>query len=158
NDAVTKEKNSDKKDQLIELRDNAEADRDLAQDEVEDAKEDFRRSGGDLDERLQEAQQQHKQSQQNAQALPASPAAPPDQFGLIHQYQQWMTLHAMQMDLWRAKQEAEETAARLTVQHNLLDAQLEAEKEKQPELSGHAKKGKAAGPSTTEAPQSSDDI
>ena len=158
NDAVAKEKNSDKKDQLIELRDNAEADRDLAQDEVDDAKEDFRRAGGDLDERLQEAQQQHKQSQQNAQALPASPATPPDQFGMIHQYQQWMTLHAMQMDLWRAKQQAEETAVRLTAQHNVLDAQLEAEKEKQPELSGHAKKSKTTGPTTANAPESSDDI
>lgn len=150
NAAVNKEKNQDKKDNLIELRDDAEADRDLAQDEVDDARGDFQRSGGDLDQRLQDAQQQHKQSVQNAQALPATSPAPPEQLGLLHRYQQWTALHATQMQLWQAKQNAENAAAILTVQHNQLDAQLEAEKEKTPELSGHAKKKAAA---QTAAPQ-----
>ena len=142
NDAVNKEKNPDKKDDFIELRDDAEADRDLAQDELDDAKGDFERAGGDLDQRLQDAQQQHKQSQQSAQAPPANPSAPPAQFGLIHQYQRWMALHTTQMQLWRAKQGADNAATNLTAQHNQLDAQLEAEKEKTPELSGHATKKK----------------
>ena len=144
NDAVAKEKNPDKKDDLTELRDDAEADRDLAQDELDDAKEDFQRAGGDLDQRLQDAQQQHKQALQSTQALPVNPPAPPAQFGLIHQYKSWMALHSTQMQLWRAKQDADNAAASLTAKHNQLDAQLETEKEKTPELSGHAKKKKAA--------------
>ena len=144
NDAVAKEKNPDKKDDLIELRDDAEADRDLAQDELDDAKGDFQRAGGDLDQRLQDAQQQHKQALQSTQALPANPPAPPVQFGLIHQYKSWMALHGTQMQLWRAKQDADNAAVSLTAKHHKLDAQLEAENENTPELSGHAKKKKTA--------------
>src|SRR5215471_4312020 len=160
NDAVNKEKNPDKKDNLIELRDDAEADRDLAQDELDDAREDFQRAGGDLDQRLQDAQQQHKQSQQGVQPLPANPAAPQEQFGLIHQYGRWMALHGMQMQLWRAKQYADNAIATLTSQHNALEAQLEAEKEKTPELSSHVKKNKAAPEAGTQAasPQNTDNL
>jgi len=160
NDAVAKEKNPDKKDNLIELRDDAEADRDLAQDEVDDAKGDFQRAGGDLDQRLQESQQQHKQSQQGAQLLPANPVAPPEQFGLIHQYGRWMALHGTQMQLWRAKQYADNAIVTLTAQHNALEAQLEAEKEKTPELSSHVKKNKAAPQAGTPAvsPQNTDNL
>ena len=165
NDAVNKEKNPDKKDNLIELRDDAEADRDLAQDELDDAREDFQRAGGDLDQRLQDAQQQHKQSVQNAQTQPTNSPTPPPQFGLIHEYQRWAGLHSTQMQLWRAKQDADNMAASLTATHNQLDAQLESEKEKTPELSGHAKKkkaipqsGSADQPNTTTAQTNTQDI
>src|SRR5262249_18491812 len=104
------------------------------------------------------AQQQHNQAQQNAQAVPASPAAPPDQFGLIHQYQRWMTLHATQMQLWRAKQDADKAITTLTAQHNLLDAQLEAEKQKAQELSSRAKKTITTGQTEAGASKNSEDI
>jgi small-conductance mechanosensitive channel len=148
-DALEKTKEPTKKEKLQAQLDDVEADRDLANDEVNDAQEDFRREGGDLEERIQEAKKQHQESQ-HAQQIPGSIAPPEEKFGLIHRYEQWSALHGMQLDLWRAKGNAEGTAAVLTLQHEALDKKLEAEKEKSPELAHHAKNKKNT-PSSTPA-------
>ncbi len=134
---LAKVKDDDKKDKLQEQYDNKEADRDLASDEVEDAQEDFSRAGGDMQERLQEAQKQHRDAQQK---VPVATAAASEQHGLIQSYRQWSVLHTMQLQLWSAKSDAESRAANLSVLHNTLDAKLETEKEKAPELAHHTKK------------------
>ena len=142
-ETIAKTKDPDKKENLQEQLDGVEADRDLASDEADDAQEDFRRAGGDLAGRIQEAQKQHEEVQHGKPAIPETFAEIPQQFGLIHLYEQWSNLHTTQLGLWRAKQDAESTAAALSQKHNALEAKLEAEKEKTPELAHHATKKKS---------------
>jgi small-conductance mechanosensitive channel len=143
-DVVAKMKDSDKKEKLQEQLDGLEADRDLAQDEIDDAQQDFRREGGDLENRIQDAEKQHKDTQSSGPAVPEHASAPPEQFGLLHRYQRWSALHATQLQLWDAKQDAANAVAVLTLRHNALEANLEAEKEKSPELAHHARQKKTA--------------
>ena len=112
----------------------------MAEDEADDAQEDFNREGGDLAQRIQDAQKQHKDAQHNGPVSAAAPSASAEQFGLIHRYQQWSQLHGTQLQMWRAKQDAENSVATLTEKHNALEAKLEGEKEKSSDLAHHAKK------------------
>jgi len=138
-DIVAKTKDEEKKEKLQERLDGVEADRDLAVDEVDDALEDFRRGGGDLANRIQEEKKQHEEDLKSASPVPDTVAVPAGQFGLIHRYQRWSQLHDTQLQLWRAKQDAENAVATLTEKHNALETKLEAEKEKSSDLAHHAK-------------------
>jgi len=139
---IAKTKNEDRKEKLQEQLDAVGADRDLASDEADDAQEDFRREGGDLAARIQEAQKEHEEVQHGTPAIPQTLAGAPPQFGLIHLYQQWNKLHGLQLQLWRAKQDAENVAVALMLKHNALDAALEKEKAAAPELAHHSKQGR----------------
>ncbi len=147
NEAIAKTKDSDKKENLQEQLDVIQADRDLASDEADEAQEDFRREGGDLADLIQEAKKQHEELQHTKAGVPVISGQAPQQFGLIHLYQEWSKLHTIQLALWRAKQDAENTAATLSQKHNVLEATLESEKEKSPELVHHVAKKKSAGAS-----------
>ena len=121
----------------------AQADMELDQDEVDDAKEDFIRAGGDLTDRIQALKKEHEESiHASASVLPAGPE-PAEQLGLIHRASQWRTLHEKQLQLWQAKSAAEASATRLSAEHEALDAQIDAAKANLPELSHHAKKNKS---------------
>ena len=119
----------------------AQADLELDQDEVDDANGDLIRSGGDLTDRIEALRKEHEDTTHGTPSA-ASGAAPPDQAGLIHQLQQWNSLHQVQLQLWQAKQRTEAAMARLTAMHNALDKEIDAVKESLPELSHHAKKDK----------------
>jgi small-conductance mechanosensitive channel len=140
---VAKTKDPGKKEKLQEQLDGVEADRDLAADEADDAQEDFRREGGDLEARIQDEKKQHEADQHTGSAPPGHAVVSPEQFGLLHRYQQWNQLHNTQLQLWRAKQDAENAVASLTERHNALESKLEAEKEKSSDLAHHAKKKNA---------------
>jgi DNA repair exonuclease SbcCD ATPase subunit len=130
---IAKTKDAEKNEKLQEQLDALEADRDLASDEVDDAQQDFRRAGGDLENRLQEAQKEHKAAQQGSRAVPVAATAPPEQFGLIHRYEQWSALHAIQLQLWKAKQDAESAVNALSAQHNALEATITRTRPPHPE-------------------------
>ena len=120
-----------------------QADMELDQDEVDDAKEDFIRAGGDLTDRIQALKKEHEESTHgNAAALPAGPEQP-EQLGLIHRAAQWRTLHQKQLQLWQAKSAAESVATQLSAQHEALDAQIDTAKASLPELAHHSKKNKS---------------
>src|SRR4029077_3665770 len=99
--------------------------------------------GGDLEARIQDEKKQHEADQHNGSAPPGHAVVSPEQFGLLHRYQQWNQLHNTQLQLWRAKQDAENAVASLTERHNALESKLEAEKEKSSDLAHHAKKKNA---------------
>ena len=108
----------------------AEADIDLAQDEVQDADHDLQLAGGDPVERLAAMKKLHEDAAKNTES-----AIPPEQVaiekpGLIHRVARWWSLHQKQMNLWQAKTQTETAETRLTARHNALDAQIEAEKAK----------------------------
>jgi small-conductance mechanosensitive channel len=108
------------------------------QDEVDDAKADLERAGGDPKSRIEAMMQEHKASSEATDALRVNVTAAVDQAGLIHRFQQWMTLHQKQLLLWQAKQAAESAAASLSARHNEIEAQISARKTKSAQANGPA--------------------
>jgi small-conductance mechanosensitive channel len=120
----------DKKDSLDDQLDIANAQQELDQDEVDDAKQDLIRAGGDPQDRIQAMVKEHDASTKATEAALASTSSPAEERGLIHRATQWWALHRKQLLLWRAWHETETTIASLSARHNALDAQIDAEKEK----------------------------
>jgi small-conductance mechanosensitive channel len=117
----------------------AQADVELAQDEVDDAKQDLIRAGGDVVDRIDALKKQHEETTHGTQnAIPTGPE-PADQPGVIHRVLEWRQLHQQQLQLWKAKTETDTAIAALVARHDALDAQVEAEKAAVPELAHHAK-------------------
>src|SRR5579862_9372235 len=102
----------------------AQAQLELDQDEVDDAKEDLIRAGGGLQDRIQAMSQEHEAASQASDATKVVASAPIEPHGLIQRFQQWSVLHQKQLQLWRAKQEALSAAAALAVKDDSLERQL----------------------------------
>jgi small-conductance mechanosensitive channel len=151
-DLVAKAKDPEKKDKLQERLGDVEADRDLAEDEVTTAQENCLREGCDPEARIEEERTRHEEEQHHNPALPDHLPVTAEPFGLIHRYQHWSGLHAVQLQLWRAKQDAETAAATLTDKHNALETKVESEKEKSADLAHHAKKKSAVDASVSAVP------
>lgn len=105
----------------------AQANQQEHQDDVDDAKEDLERAGGDSTSRIEALTQEHETSSKKIDglkdSLKASPGATNGQPGLIHRLSEWWALHQKQLLLWQAKQQAESAAATFTANHNALEAQ-----------------------------------
>lgn len=126
----------------------AKSEMELDQDEVDDAQQDLIRAGGDPQDRIQEMEKEHEAATHGAGAVVPNVSAPPaEEFGLLRIFQQWSALHQRQLQLWRAKQEAEFTAVALTGQHNILETRIDAAKAESPELAHRSKRSKQAPPS-----------
>jgi len=106
------------------------------QDEVDDAKADLERAGGDPKSRIEAMMQEHKASSEATDTLRVNLSAAAEQRGLINRFAQWLALHQKQLLLWQAKQAAESKAALLSARHNELDAELNAGKNKTPQTDG----------------------
>src|SRR5260370_4650579 len=117
-----------KKDALDDQLVVATAHQEEHQDEVDDAKEDLARAGGDPKARIEAMVQEHKASSQAIDNLKITVSTAVEERGLLHRYTQWMALHEKQALLWEAKQEAESAAASFSAKHNALNAQVEAER------------------------------
>ena len=117
-----------KKDALHDQLVLATAHQEEHQDEVDDAKEDLERAGGDPKSRIEAMMEEHKASSAATDALHVTVSATPEERGLIHRFGQWLALHQKQLLLWKAKQEAESAAAALSAKHNALEAQINASK------------------------------
>jgi small-conductance mechanosensitive channel len=117
-----------KKDALDDQLVVATAHREEHQDEVDDAKEDLARAGGDPKARIEAMVQEHKASSQAIDNLHVGVSAAVEERGLLHRYTQWSALHQKQALLWEAKQQAESAAAAFSAKHDALNAQVEAER------------------------------
>ncbi len=134
----------DKKEVLGDQLDLAKAELELDQDEVDDAKQDLIRAGGDPEDRIQEMVQEHEAATHGTGSAIPNTAAPVEKFGLVHLFEQWSGLHQKQLQLWQAKQDAETAASALTEQHNALESRVDAAKLESPELAHRSKQAKAA--------------
>ena len=118
------------------------------QDEVDDAKEDLARAGGDSTSRIEELTQEHDASSKVIDglkdSLKATAGAAAGQPGLIHRFSEWWALHQKQVLLWQAKQQAESAAAAFSAGHNALESQSEAKQGSTPASPGPAPAGQAA--------------
>ncbi len=117
-----------KKDALDDQLVLATAHQEEHQDEVDDAKEDLARAGGDPKARIEAMVQEHKASSQAVDSLKITVSTAVEERGLIHRFSQWWVFHQKQVLLGQAKQQSESTAAAFSASHNALEAQLEAEK------------------------------
>jgi small-conductance mechanosensitive channel len=124
----------------------AQADIELDQDEVDDAKEDLIRAGGDLTDKIEAMRKEHEETTHNTPSALPNTAAPPEKVGLYHRAQQWLELRQKERALLQAQAQTETAVARLSAQHKVLDAQIDTAKESLPELSHHSKKNKTGEP------------
>jgi small-conductance mechanosensitive channel len=101
----------------------AKAQGELDQDEVDDAKQDLIRAGGDPQGRIQAMVQEHEAAMHDTPAIAAAANAPAPG-GLVHRLQQWFALHQKHVRLAQAQQDALVAAASLSVKHDTLVAQV----------------------------------
>jgi len=123
----------EKKDALDDRLDLAKAQAELDQDEVDDAKQDLVRAGGDPQGRVQAMVEEHEAASKVSDSLKVVVSTPAEERGLIHQFRQWSVLHQKQLQLWRAKQEAESAVASFSAKHNVLAARIDAGKKESTE-------------------------
>jgi len=121
-----------KKDALDDQLEQAKARLELNQDEVDDAKQDLIRAGGDPQGRIQAMVQEHEAASQASDTTKIAVSQPATGHGLINRFQQWSVLHGKQLQLWHAKQDATSTATALALKHDALERQIDARKEKSP--------------------------
>ena len=155
--AAVAKASGDRKESLEDDLAIAQEDLNLAQNEVDDAKQDLIRVGGDPESRIQELYKEHKDSEKNGTSVPGNVPSPPDQAGLIHRYEQWSALHAKQLLLWEAKSAADAAAAMFSKEHDALDAKIDAEKAATPHLAHHSKKSGSIGATVSQSVQSHED-
>src|SRR5579859_5766806 len=67
---------------------------------------------------------EHEAASHSSDATKVTVTAPVEARGLIHRFQQWSELHRKQLQLWRAKQDAETSAAAFSAKHVALESQI----------------------------------
>jgi len=92
----------------------------LDQDEVDNAKQELTLAGDDAQGRIEQLMKEHEAASRVADTTTVNTATPPDLSGLVHQYQQWSQLHDKNLQLWRAKQDAESSAVMFTTKRDAL--------------------------------------
>src|SRR5260370_39451587 len=97
----------ERKDSLDDQLDVAKAQQELDQDEMDDAKQDLIRAGGDPKGRIQTMVEEHEAASHAADSLHVAVSNDSEQPGLIHRFQRWSALHQKQLLLWQGQQEAE---------------------------------------------------
>ncbi|HEV2194576.1 MAG TPA: mechanosensitive ion channel domain-containing protein [Candidatus Acidoferrum sp.] len=104
----------------------AQANQQEHQDDVDEAKGDLARAGGDSTSRIEALTQEHDRSSNVVDGLLKNglkATAVAEQSGLMHRFSEWWALHQKQLILWQAKQQAESAAATFTANHNALEAE-----------------------------------
>ncbi|GAC1620028.1 MAG: hypothetical protein PVS2B2_05620 [Candidatus Acidiferrum sp.] len=136
---------ANKKETVNDQLEAAQAELELTDDEVDDARQDLLRAGGDAKSRIEQLAEQHKATSESVDnAAPVKVVELPEQFGLIHRYQQWDRLQQKRKLLLRAKQDELGATAALAAKHDALATKIESAKQASPDLAGHAKKTPAA--------------
>ena len=97
------------------------------QDEVDDAKEDLARAGGDSSSKIEAMIQEHKASSQVIDNFKINVSAAIEQRGLIHRFSEWWAFHQKQLLLGEAKQQADSAAGAFSAGHKALEARSDAQ-------------------------------
>jgi small-conductance mechanosensitive channel len=115
----------DKKDALNDQLELAKAQQELDQDEVDGAKQDLIRAGGDPQARLQALVAEHEASARATETAIANAPTTAEEHGLLSHIMEWMALHKKQLLLWRALHQAQEDQTTLAERHKALIDQTE---------------------------------
>lgn len=108
----------------------AKATLELRQDQVDDAKEDLIRAGGDPQDRIQRMVDEHDAASKSSDSTMVDLVAEPEPSGLVQRAERWWALHQKQMQLWQAKQDAASLAAQFSTRHESLESQTAAQENK----------------------------
>src|SRR5215471_751758 len=148
-DKATGQRKADLEDQL----DMANASLDVANNDVDDANRDLSDAGGNQRERITQMKQAHDAADKSRKPTDQIfPQPAPEKFDVVHRFEQWSALNHKKKLLQQAKSGADSTVASLTMQHNALAAQVDSEKLKSPDLAMHSKQAKAGSdPAATDA-------
>src|SRR5712664_3802598 len=155
--AAYEKASGDRKDSLGDQLDVAKAQQELDQDEVDDAKQDLIRSGGDARGRIETMVEEHEAASHAADSLHVAVSNAVEERGLIHRFEQWSALHQKQMLLWQAKQEAESGAAYFSTRHKVREAQIAEKKTSARPTEPQIDPGKATASSVPNAKLSSEE-
>ena len=133
-----------------EQLDVAQAQLELDQDELDDAKEDLVRSGADPGALIQRQFEEHQAAEHNNQQAQQTSASSADYRAshFLGQFAAWRALGVKITQLQQARDEAGNATDKLTQSHNALEKQVSAEKKKQ----------RAAAVQTTTASSSSSNV
>jgi small-conductance mechanosensitive channel len=118
-----------KKDALDDQLDLAKAQLELDQDEVDEAKQDLTHAGGDPQGRIQVMVEQHEAASHASDSTRVTVSEPAEARGLIHRLQRWWAWHQKQLQVWRAKRDAESAVSSLSLEHAALEKQLNEQTE-----------------------------
>ncbi|HXN53131.1 MAG TPA: mechanosensitive ion channel domain-containing protein [Candidatus Acidoferrum sp.] len=118
-----------KKDALDDQLDLAKAQLELDQDEVDEAKQDLTHAGGDPQGRIQAMVEQHEAASHASDTTRVTVSAPAEGRGLIHRLQRWSAWHQKQLQLRRAKHDAESAVTSLSLKHAALEKQVNQQTE-----------------------------
>ena len=121
-----------KQDSLGEQLAQAKVQAELDQDEVDNAKQELARAGGDAQGRIEQLMKEHEDASRIADTTTVKSATPPDVSGLIHHYQQWSELHDKKVQLRQAKQDSESAAITFTTKHDALESNVNTQKQEVP--------------------------
>ncbi len=128
----------DRKEALDDQLDLAKSSLDIANNDVEDAEGDLADAGGNQRGRIEQLKRTHEDAAHGAEAAAKFPQIAPEQFGLIHLYQQWSALRQKMQLVMKAKSEADTASTSAMMQHNELAEQIEKEKQNSPDLAAHS--------------------
>src|SRR2546429_2217731 len=135
-----------KQDSLDEQLAQAKVQAELDQDEVDNAKQELTRAGGDAQGRIEQLMKEHEDASRIADTTTVKTSTPPDLSGLVHHYQQWSELHDKKLQLWQAKQDSESAAITFTIKRDALESNVKTQKQEVPETS---EGGLPTGPNST---------
>ena len=113
-----------KKDALDDQIELAKAQLELDQDEVDDAKQDLIRAGGDPQGRVQRMTAEHEAASRASDATRINLSEPTAARGLINRARQWSALRAKQAALSQARHDAAALADTLQAKHDSYEQQL----------------------------------
>ena len=99
----------------------------LDQDEVDDARADLDRAGGNKQDRIQRLMDEHEATHNEAAAKAPQPVSLFSPDNLAGQGLAWNTLHEKRLQLAEARQDSLDAAARLSETHNALEAKVQTE-------------------------------
>ncbi|MBS1841483.1 MAG: mechanosensitive ion channel [Acidobacteria bacterium] len=134
----------DRKDTIKDQLDIAQSSLDLANNEVEDAENDLTEAGGNRKGRIAQLKETHEAAAHGKDEGVKFPQEAPDQFGLVHRFQQWSALRQKMNLLAAAKAQADASLASVVQQHEALAAQIAVKKSDSPDLAAHSSLGVAA--------------
>src|SRR6266849_6098652 len=113
-----------KEDSLEDQLEQAKVQVELDQDEVDDAKQQLIRAGGDAQGRIEQLMKEHEAASRIADSATVNTVTPPDLHGLVHHYLQWSELHDKTLQLFQAKQDAESAAEAFTTKREALESNI----------------------------------
>ena len=121
-----------KQDSLNARLEQAKVQVELDQDEVDNAKQELTRTGGDAQDRIEQLMQDHESASHVADTTTVNTATPPELSGLVHDYQQWSELHDKKLQLWQAQRDSETAVATFTTKRDALESKIKTQTQEVP--------------------------